>query len=220
MFLEMQASSSSEADLSGIRGGRLTDSIRSYDANASAYAQRYERVDLTAIRGAFLDELGKRSGLVLDVGCGAGRDTSAFLKSSRRVVGVDLSYGMLDQARLKHPGLVLVRADFRQLPLTGGICGGVWSLASLVHLDYDGVETALREFMRVLMPGGVFFVSVPSGASSEWRADQSGGRRWFQYHRPDEFATLVEAAGFRVVSLEDVPGVAAGRWINLLAGRP
>src|SRR3982751_3002771 len=53
---------------------------------------------------------------VLDVGCGAGRHTRAFVVYSARCVGLDLSATLLRLAR-ETTSAPLVRADMRALPI-------------------------------------------------------------------------------------------------------
>ena len=48
---------------------------------------------------------------VLDLGCGTGQSCEPFLEAGCQCVGLDFSPAMLSEARRKHPGLMLARAD-------------------------------------------------------------------------------------------------------------
>jgi SAM-dependent methyltransferase len=198
---------------------RLKETLRSYDAHPEFYAKRYRTVDMSAYRGAFLRALPDPHGRVLDGGCGPGRDCAEFAKAGVSVVGLDLSAGLLAEARSYAPAAEYVNGDLRSLPFREGSFDGVWLCSSLVHLPADLVATILEESYRVLRGGGVVFASVMEGTEAGWREDHMTGRRWFQPFTEESFTGLVEGAGFSVISVQAEPGVAMGRWINAFVKR-
>ncbi len=159
----------------------LRETIASYDRNAAAYEQRYASIDLSRYRDDFTRRIPRRTGPVLDAGCGPGRDAAHFAALGMNVVGVDLSRVFLSMlARLDGP--VPVHADLRQLPFANRSFAGVWMCASLVHLCPEQASRALAEAQRVLVTNGVLFCTVPAGSGTEWRPDEHGGRRRFVYY--------------------------------------
>jgi SAM-dependent methyltransferase len=196
----------------------LRETIATYDATAAEYAQRFQADALQPYIARFHEFLPPGTPRVLDAGCGHGRDCAAFERLNIDVVGVDLSQGLLRQAR-NVTTASLVLADLRTLPFTGGSFDGVWSCASLVHLDPQGLEQALREFHRVLQPGGALFVSIRAGVGEEWRNEGAKGRRHFHLYTEADLNRLLRAGGFTVKSLTTEPGVASGLWVNAFAGR-
>jgi hypothetical protein len=74
--------------------------------------------------------------------------------------------------------------------------------------------TALAEVERVLRPGGVFFISVATGAGSEWR-DSYAGRRWFQYYDGRELNMMLHSVGLEVLANATEAGVVHGSWVNI-----
>ncbi len=114
-----------------------------------------------------LDELGLAPGRgrVLDFGCGAGRLSNALAAHFGQVVGVDISAPMLDEARRldrsggriefvlnERPDLSRFEDDSFDLVYTDLV---------LQHLPTDLAEGYLREFARVVRPGGALVVGVP-----------------------------------------------------------
>lgn len=99
---------------------------------------------------------------VLDAGCGTGY-LAAGLRRARpdvRVVGADLSAGMLANARAAGAA-PLVQADAARLPVADACVDVVVARGVLHHLP--DVAGALREWRRVLVPGGaVVLVSEPT----------------------------------------------------------
>lgn len=99
---------------------------------------------------------------VLDAGCGAGHTAMTVAPHSRRVVAFDLSEAMLAQVRqlATEKGLSNVetkQGDVEQLPFEEGTFDTVVSRYSAHH--WPNPAHALREFNRVLKPGGRFILS-------------------------------------------------------------
>lgn len=194
--------------------GRVTASVAAYDAHAEAYGRWSAPKTMEAAMDRFCAEVGS-AGRVLDAGCGSGRDLVAFAGRDRPAVGIDLSPGLLDQAA--RWGTSLARGDLRALPFAGACFDGVWSCASLVHLDPAGAAVAMGEWARVLRPGASLFVTVKAGGGTGGWAETEFGRRWFFYWAPGPFAAAVEAAGFVLARASAV--VSSGPWLNVFATR-
>ncbi len=130
----------------------------------------------------------------LDVGCGTG-ETMAVLRElgAGRVAGTDLSDDALAYAR-HHPQGSVLAATAEQLPFADGCADLLVSSDVLEHLDDDRV--ALREYRRVLRPGGLLLVTVPS-YQGLWSAhDERAGHR--RRYRLSELTSAVESTRFRV----------------------
>jgi ubiquinone/menaquinone biosynthesis C-methylase UbiE len=91
-----------------------------------------------------------RDRVVVEVGCGTGRLVAHLARQGTKVLGVDLSAGMLAVAATRAPGR-LVRADARQLPLPEAVADAAVTIATLEFTDSAAV---LAELARVTRPGG------------------------------------------------------------------
>lgn len=121
---------------------------------------RYDRVN--AILSFGLDRAWRRTTaravharpgtMVLDLGCGTGA-LGRQLAATHRVVGVDVSHGMLRAAAVKAGrGIRLVRATALRLPFRSGAFHAAASAFLLRNLgDLPG---AFDELARVVAPGG------------------------------------------------------------------
>jgi ubiquinone/menaquinone biosynthesis C-methylase UbiE len=87
---------------------------------------------------------------ILEAGCGTGLILRRLADLSRHVVGLDLSAGMLRQARDR--GLTVVQGSLDDLPLSDGVFDLVVSFKVLAHVP--PIERALAELVRVTRPGG------------------------------------------------------------------
>ena len=95
--------------------------------------------------------LGPRT-LLVDLGCGTGDLALEAAGTGARTIGLDVSAGMLREARDRGAPCAWVRADALSLPLPNACCDAVVSGFALRNLT--DVATALCEAARVLKPGG------------------------------------------------------------------
>lgn len=102
--------------------------------------------------------------LALDAGCGPGMFLGDLMNLGFKVIGVDMSEGMLKTAResLESCGKShesgIVRGDIEGLPFKDSTFNLVCSAGVIEYLKGDGI--ALSEFRRVLADGGYLLVSV------------------------------------------------------------
>jgi ubiquinone/menaquinone biosynthesis C-methylase UbiE len=106
-----------------------------------------------AIRRA-ADNLGHRGRAVLDFGCGVGRWVPALTESFPDYHGIDISSSMVRLASERYPGHRFSKLDDMTLRLDDESFDFVTSIAVLHHNAYAIQEKLLREFHRVLRPGG------------------------------------------------------------------
>ncbi|MFD2233502.1 class I SAM-dependent methyltransferase [Phaeospirillum tilakii] len=91
---------------------------------------------------------------VVEFGCGTGRNLARLGQAgAARLIGCDLSAGMLARARARGAGLLLFRHDITQpAPLAGGIADLVLFCLALEHVG--DLAAPLAEARRLLRPGG------------------------------------------------------------------
>jgi ubiquinone/menaquinone biosynthesis C-methylase UbiE len=135
-----------------------------YDASASAYAaHNLNSVDNAMFeRPATIDLLGAVAGKrVLEIGCGAGPLTAWLIDQGAQVTGIDVSPGMLALARERVGTRAQLLLKSVEEPLDFAQDGSIdVVVASLVlHYVRDWLPP-LREFRRVLAPGGVVVFST------------------------------------------------------------
>jgi demethylmenaquinone methyltransferase/2-methoxy-6-polyprenyl-1,4-benzoquinol methylase len=97
----------------------------------------------------------------LDVCCGTGDFTLALKNAfgpGLALTGADLSQAMLSKARARLPGASFAQAEAKELPFPDAHFDLVTiSFATRnLNLDRQKLLAALREFRRVLKPGGLF----------------------------------------------------------------
>ena len=104
---------------------------------------------------------------VLDAGSGTGNLSLLLKEQGAQVVSCDFSRTALEKHRLKDPEAILVEASLGdRLPFEDNSFDSVCCASVLFALSQAGSQQAVREFQRVLRPGGRLVVTVPSAAAS------------------------------------------------------
>ncbi len=131
---------------------------------------------------------------VLEIGPGAGRWTEHLLPRAAHLTLVDLVPECIAQCREKFgegPRLTYHANDGRDLSFVpDGSIDRIWSWAVFVHLDEAAVEGYLRQFPRILAPGGRGLIQhARNGVSIGWRSPMTAKK----------MRTLCERHGLAVV---------------------
>ncbi|MGE4220622.1 MAG: class I SAM-dependent methyltransferase [Alphaproteobacteria bacterium] len=100
---------------------------------------------------------------VLEAGCGSGRWCAWLQRRGIRCDGVDWSQELCDRAAQEIPGARFFACDMSAVPVPDGAYGGIVALGSIEH-TLEGPSAALREFRRLLRPGGVAVITMPYGS--------------------------------------------------------
>ncbi|GHD87189.1 class I SAM-dependent DNA methyltransferase [Streptomyces naganishii] len=141
---------------------------------------------------------------VLDLGCGTGVPTARRLsEAGLEVVGVDLSEVMVALARDHVPAGEFHRADIADLrpggPRDLGRFQAVAAFFSLLMLPRAEIPLALRTIRHLLVPGGLFALSMVEADLDDFPIPFLGGRIRVSGYRREELRAVVEAAHFEVV---------------------
>ncbi|MGH3516428.1 MAG: class I SAM-dependent methyltransferase [Haloechinothrix sp.] len=102
---------------------------------------------------------------VLDFGCGVGRLSNTLAEHATEVVGIDIAQSMIDEANRinrHHERLVFVHYDGTKLPFADGYFDSVVSLISIQHSPPSIQLACLVELRRVVRPGGVLVLQIPT----------------------------------------------------------
>lgn len=103
---------------------------------------------------------------ILDLAAGTGTSSAALARSGAAVVACDLSEGMLEVGRQKHPGLEFVQGDAMNLPFPDDSFDAVTISYGLRNVEDP--RLAIREMLRVTKPGGQLLIaefSTPSNGA-------------------------------------------------------
>jgi uncharacterized protein YceH (UPF0502 family) len=175
----------------------------SYDAVAPAYADHLvdELHGQQPFETWLLDRVAAHAdgGPVVEVGCGPGHVTAYLAEAGADASGIDLSPGMVAEARSRFPDGDYQVGDLRKLmrPTSAPGWSAVLAWYSLIHLAGSELPEALGAVSRPLVPGGWLVVALHAGSEVRHNAC------WFDapvdldfvLHEPAEVVALLEGAG-------------------------
>jgi ubiquinone/menaquinone biosynthesis C-methylase UbiE len=152
---------------------------------------------------------------VLDIGCGDGKHMAWMESHGLHVTGIDISTGMLAQARTIVRG-ELLKMDMCHLTFPPASFAGIWCSASLLHLPKAQAPDALRQMHRILTPEGTLFLGLQEGEGEGWQVTRFGVERFFARYTSEEVETLLSQTNF---SLNEYHRDATGPrpWLNFFA---
>ena len=167
--------------------------IAEYDRMAEAYRRGTADHDVSQNITVLLDAIeGEAPHVILDLGCGPGRDLRRFTELGHEAVGLDGSGELAAMAR-GETGCEVLHQDFLALDLPSARFDGIFANASLFHVPGRELPRVLRDLAATLKPDGVLFSSNPRGRNEEGWA----GGRYGCFHDLESWRTYVTAAGFR-----------------------
>lgn len=156
---------------------------------------------------------------LLDVGCGVGQTARLLAERFRaQVTGLDKSASMIARAKERSPGVTFLEGDAYALPFASESFEILVAESVTLFLERERV---LREFHRVLVPGGrigdiVMTCREPLSAELQERFARLEGVRMCPVS-PEEWLADYEAAGFEIVRSTFYPSLSNGAtaWSTL-----
>lgn len=146
---------------------KLSNCQSSYDRIAEEYTARIAgELEHKPLDRMLLDDFAARfrgAGSVCDLGCGPGHVARYLHDRGVDILGIDLSPGMLEQARKLNPALEFQQGNLLELGVRDGAWVAIVAFYSIVHIPKTDILQALREMFRVLAPGGLLFLAFHIG---------------------------------------------------------
>lgn len=199
--------------------GSHNQSIRdSYDAIASDYVEQqvnplYPNSFETFLLNYFIQQIDAQK-TVCDVGCGPGQVAAYLHEQAIPTIGIDLSSGMVAQARKLHPDIRFQQGDMCTLPFADGEVAAVTAFYAIIHIPREEVVSALAELHRVIQRNGYLLLSFYLGKKADHRSqwfDKAVSLDFISFTLP-EMKRYLHEAGFRphiVVEHSRTPAIEA-----------
>jgi SAM-dependent methyltransferase len=179
-----------------------------YDSGAADRDGRAKQQFKLDERAVFLDRLhAVEAKSLLEIGAGTGEDAVAFRDEGLDVVAVDLS--PVSVARCRAKGLEAYERDFLHLGFEPESFDAVYAMNCLLHVPNADLPQVLAAVRTVLRPGGLFYVGLWGGESTEgvWADDHQEPKRFFALRTDEEVFGYVreifEVLDFHTVAEEE-----------------
>lgn len=194
----------------------MNRTIDFYEKNAEAFSEGTLDVDFAQVQERFAELLPER-GLILDMGCGSGRDTKYFLSKGFKVDAIDGSEQLCRIAAV-NTGIAVRHMMFNELD-ENELYHGIWACASILHLPRPELADVLNRMIRALRRDGYIYTSFKYGDFEGYRNE-----RYFTDFTESSFADFInDIPGGEIteewVSSDARPEKSAEKWLNLIIRR-
>jgi len=137
-----------------------SQTIDYYNNNAQAFTSSTLDITFSDIQDRFLQHL-RKNALILDFGCGTGRDSRYFLQKGYRVEACDGSVEMVRIAT-QITGIPVRQMMFSELDDCERY-DGIWACASILHVPFTELPDIFRRMKIAVKTGGILYVSFKYG---------------------------------------------------------
>lgn len=138
-----------------------------YEQNALEFCENTINADMSKQYQMFLNYM-PQGGTILDLGCGSGRDTKAFMALGYSVVAIDGSQSLCRLASA-YTGQEVQCKSFDELNDIAAF-DGIWACASLLHIKKRDMLGMLQRLSTALKKDGILYTSFKYGKTE--RAEQ------------------------------------------------
>ena len=191
----------------------MDPTIDYYNLNAENFIESTQNVDMHQAQDRFLRLLDENA-LILDFGCGSGRDTRYFMDKGYQVTATDGSAEICRLASI-FTGIAVKEMLFQELDDINTY-GGIWACSSILHLPKNELLLVIRKMCNALKDTGVIYTSFKYG---DFEGVRNG--RYFTDFNEDSFKEFI--AGIPEITIEDHwitgdvrPRRGDERWLNLI----
>ncbi len=191
----------------------MTRTLTYYNQNAQAFISHTQTINFQDTQERFLSHLHPGS-IILDFGCGSGRDTRYFLSRDFQVDAIDGSEELCRLAS-QYTGIPVRQMLFQDLDCRDTY-DGIWACASILHLRMEELTDVFRRMILALHEEGILYVSFKLG---NFRGERNG--RYFTDFDESGFRKYAEQ--FPELTIRDLwitadvrPNREEEQWLNII----
>lgn len=191
----------------------MNKTIEYYNKNVELFVSSTKDVEFNKMQNMLLKYL-KKGDYILDLGCGSGRDSKAFLEKGFKVVSVDGSKKLCNIAS-SYIGEKVIFTTFQNFKSDIKF-NGIWACASLLHLPYKDLKEVIKNLRNNLKEEGYFYLSFKYG---EFEGERNG--RYFTNMTEKKFRNLIkDILEYEIVEEKITSDARKGReeekWLNII----
>ena len=163
-----------------------------YQKKYKSYHEKTFTIDPSDFLASFAERL-TAGAIVLDVGCGSGRDLLWMKKKGFDVIGFDRSSGLVELAR-ENAGCEVIEGDFETYDFSAISADAIMLIGALVHISYDRFSDVFKNLIASLSGSGKILVTLKEGKVV--RTDKDG--RTFYLWKDEKARAIFDSLGFKV----------------------
>ena len=191
----------------------INKTLTYYNTNAHRFTSDTLDVEFSTIQDSFLAQL-PAGALILDFGCGSGRDSRYFLQKGYRVEACDGSEEMV-KAATRNAGIPVKKMLFSELNEESRY-DGIFACASILHVPSKELPDILTRMKRAVKPGGILYVSFKYGTFEGIR-----NGRYFTDQTEESLQVILDKVGGLEIIRTGItgdarPGREDEKWLNVL----
>ena len=191
----------------------MSETLDYYEKNANEFIENTRNVDMHVMQDRFLDLLPNNC-IVLDFGCGSGRDTKYFMDNGIKVEAVDGAKRICENAS-KYTGIRVQQMRFQDLEAVNRY-DGIWACSSILHLPKSELLPVIRKMCDSLKRNGIIYTSFKYGNYEGKRNE-----RYFTDFTKETFTAFIEEISELMIEdcwiTGDVrPERNDEKWLNLI----
>lgn len=163
-----------------------------YQKKYKSYHEKTFTIDPLDFLAPFAERL-TAGAIVLDVGCGSGRDLLWMKKKGFDVIGFDRSSGLVELAR-ENAGCEVIEGDFETYDFSAISVDAIMLIGALVHISYDRFSDVFKNLIASLSGSGKILVTLKEGKVARTDKDD----RTFYLWEDEKARTIFDRLGFKV----------------------
>lgn len=184
-----------------------------YHVKVKKFLKDSLKINKEELYKVFLERLPERA-VILDAGCGLGRDSLHFKELGHFVISMDDSEELC-QCAGEYIGQSVLLCRFQDMDFKI-LCDGIWACASLLHIQSKEIVKVLRKFVWNLKDHGVVYTSFKYG---DFEGERDGC--YYLDMTEEKAVHFFTEAGFKVEKMWITHDMSENHvdesWLNILA---
>lgn len=191
----------------------MNKTLTYYNTNTSSFVESTQLVQMTEAWSRFTAKL-PASSIILDFGCGSGRDTKYFREHGYQVEAIDGSEELCKVASA-YTGITVKKQLFTELSEVQKY-DAIWACSSILHATSDELVIIMRKIWTALKDNGFIYTSFKYGTFEGER----NGRYFTDMTEESLSALLNKTTGFFIeeqwITSDVRPGREEEKWLNVI----
>ena len=191
----------------------MNKTLSYYNTNTSSFVESTQSVQMTEAWSRFTAKL-PTSSIILDFGCGSGRDTKYFLEHGYQIEAIDGSEELCKVASA-YAGITVKKQLFTELSEIQKY-DAIWACSSILHASSDELVIIIKKIWTALKDNGLFYTSFKYGTFEGER----NGRYFTDMTEKSLSALLTKVRGFNIeeqwITSDVRPGREEEKWLNVI----